>query len=311
MLVLGKDVGRLLEFLEVLSTLVHLRGNGRNKAISLFLVSNMNMSNFKTGDANEIGVRATFAVELIRRAGKLAQKGFAAQSQQKIMMKGPQDFLTETDLAVEEYIKSALLTKFPNDGFFGEETAGIGEENYWVVDPIDGTANFARGIPHYCIAIAFVSNNEIELGLIFNPPFDELYVSRKGAGTTRNGDVVRVSDVEDIDSTSVEVGWSNRLPNLGYLNILAAVLSAGANARRASSGALGLAYVADGRSDGYVELHMNAWDCLAGLLMVREAGGVIAGTCLTGDLRKGGSVLAATPKIAPILAKASDIAIKY
>jgi|TARA_B110000879_G_scaffold118843_1_gene157906 myo-inositol-1(or 4)-monophosphatase len=272
-------------------------------------VGNINLSNFKTGDSNEIDVRTTFAEKLIRRAGKLAQDGFVAQSQQKIMMKCPQDFLIETDLAVEEFIRSALLEKFPDDGFFGEETGGISEENYWVVDPIDGTANFARGIPHYCIAIAFVSNNEIELGLIFNPPFDELYVSRKEAGTTRNGDVVRVSGIEDIDATSVEVGWSNRQPNIGYLNILAEILFEGANARRASSGALGLAYVADGRSDGYVELHMNAWDCLAGLLMVREAGGVIAGTCLGEDLRTGGSVLAATPKIAPVLSNASGIVI--
>jgi myo-inositol-1(or 4)-monophosphatase len=119
-------------------------------------VGNINLSNFKTGDSNEIDVRTTFAEKLIRRAGKLAQDGFVAQSQQKIMMKGPQDFLIETDLAVEEFIRSALLEKFPDDGFFGEETGGIGEENYWVVDPIDGTANFARGIPHYCIAIAFV-----------------------------------------------------------------------------------------------------------------------------------------------------------
>lgn len=276
----------------------------------IFTEGNINLPNLKKAGAKEIDVRATFAEELIRHAGKLAQNGFFAQSQQKIMMKGPQDFLTETDLAVEKFIRSALLEKFPDDGFYGEETGGTGDENYWVVDPIDGTANFARGIPHYCIAIAFVSNNEIELGLIFNPPFDELYVSRKGAGTTRNGNIVHVSDVEDIDATSVEVGWSNRLPNLSYLNILARVLAKGTNVRRASSGALGLAYVADGRSDGYVELHMNAWDCLAGLLMVREAGGVIAGTCLSEDLRRGGSVLAATPKIAPMLAKASGITAK-
>ncbi|MFT7510668.1 MAG: myo-inositol-1(or 4)-monophosphatase, partial [Sulfitobacter sp.] len=279
-------------------------------ATKFLLRERTELTKFQTSAADDADARTAFAVQLIRLAGELAQEGFVAQSQQKIVMKGPQDFLTETDLAVEEYIKSELLAEFPDDGFFGEETGGAHKENYWVVDPIDGTANFARGIPHYCIAVAYVENNEIELGLIFNPPFDELYVSRKGAGTTRNGNVVHVSNVEDIATTSVEVGWSNRLPDIAYLNIVASVLSEGANARRASSGALGLAYVADGRSDGYVELHMNAWDCLAGLLMVRESGGVIAGTCLGEDLRNGGSVLAATPKIAPMLARASNIVIE-
>jgi len=270
----------------------------------------MKPSTPKTEEPNEMDARVAFAKQLIRRAGQIAQDGFLAQTYEKISMKGPQDYLTETDLAVEKYIKSELLAKFSADGFFGEETGGNVEGNYWVVDPIDGTANFARGIPHYCIAIAFISNNEIELGIIFNPPLDELYVSRKGAGTTRNGNAIHVSNVADIESTSIEVGWSNRLPNQSYLDILANALSAGANVRRTSSGALGLAYVADGRSDGYVELHMNAWDCLAGLLMVREAGGVIAGTCLDEDLSKGGSVLAASPKVAQMLAKASGIAIK-
>lgn len=267
-------------------------------------------NSFKTLAASEIDTRASFALALIRRAGVIAQQGFAAQSNQKFAMKGPQDFLTETDLAVEEFLKSALLERFPEDGFLGEETGGSVAGNYWVVDPIDGTANFARSIPHYCIAIAFVSGDEVELGLIYNPPLDEMYVARKGAGTTRNGNVVHVSKVDSIDATSVEVGWSNRLPNQAYLDILAIALAKGANVRRASSGALGLAYVADGRSDGYVELHMNAWDCLAGLLMVREAGGVIAGTCLTGDLSTGGSVLAATPEVAALLANASQIQIE-
>ena len=89
--------------------------------------------------------------------------------------------MIKTDIAVEKLIRSALLEKFPDDSFYGKETGGTGDENYWVVDPIDGTANFTRQIPHYCITIAFGSNNKIELGLIFNPPFGELYVLRKGA----------------------------------------------------------------------------------------------------------------------------------
>ena len=125
-------------------------------------------------------MRATFAEGLIRHAGKLTQNEFF-HSRSKNIDEKPIGFFDKTDIAVEKLIRSALLEKFPDDSFYGKETGGTGDENYWVVDPIDGTANFTRQIPHYCITIAFVSNNKIELGLIFNPPFGELYVLRKGA----------------------------------------------------------------------------------------------------------------------------------
>ena len=191
--------------------------------------------------------------------------------------------------------------------FLGEETGGAVSGDCWVVDPIDGTANFARGIPHYCTAIAFVSDNRIAFGAIYNPSLDDLYFARRGAGALRNGRPIRVAGTGQVAAASIELGWSNRRPNKAYLDMIGAALESGANVRRGSSGALGLAYVADGRSDGYAELHMNAWDCLAGLLMVSEAGGVVGGTALTGNLTSGGSVLAATPLIADMVSVSSGI----
>lgn len=267
----------------------------------------MNVSAVSLIDRSGIDARAAYCLDLIREAGGLALDGFIAQSNREIELKGPQDYLTETDLAVEEHLKSAVAREFPGDGFLGEETGGSVSGDCWVVDPIDGTANFARSIPHYCTAIAFVSDNQIAFGAIYNPSLGELYFARRGAGALRNGNPIHVAGTAQAAAASVELGWSNRRPNEAYLDIISAALANGANVRRVSSGALGLAYVADGRSDGYAELHMNAWDCLAGLLMVREAGGVVGGTALSGNLTAGGSVLAATPRIADMLSASSGI----
>ena len=255
----------------------------------------------------DLDARAEACRKLIKAAGALAGKAFDERPAGAFEMKGPQDFLTETDLAVEKLIRGEIEAQFPSDGFLGEETGGVVEGDYWVVDPIDGTANFARGIPHYCVAIAFVSAGEVQIGAIYNPSFDELYFARKGQGAWRNDSKISVSRIARADESSIEIGWSNRLPNQQYYDIIHQLFDDGANVRRASSGALGLAYVAEGRSDGYAELHMNAWDCLAGFLLVQEAGGVIGGFPETAELYQGGKVLAATPGVADLLAKASGI----
>ena len=259
------------------------------------------------GQTIEIERRKATCVEIIREAGDEERLGFKAQRNGELTLKGPQDFLTETDLAVEKLIWTRLSEKFPSDGFLGEETGGDVSSNFWVVDPIDGTANFARGIAHYAIVIAFVMDNLVELGAIYNPEMDELYLATRGNGATRNGQELKCAKTALMESASVELGWSNRLPNQSYVDMIAATLEAGANARRASSGALGLAFVADGRSDGYAELHMNAWDCLAGLLIVSEAGGVVCGTAVQPDLKDGGSVLAVAPGIAEPFSAATSV----
>lgn len=255
----------------------------------------------------DIARRETFLSDLLASAGGLALDGFRRQEGQPIDMKGPQDYLTETDGAVEAHIRARLLEAFPEDGFLGEETGGTPRDQVWVVDPIDGTANFARAIPHFCISIAFVARGEVQLGGIVNPALGETYLARLGQGATRNGQPIHVSATRDIAATSFEMGWSNRRPLAHFVLAHSALFEAGSNVRRGASGALGLAYVADGRSDGYAELHMNPWDCLAGLLLVREAGGVTGPFLAAGGLAQGASVLAATPGVADILSQATAI----
>lgn len=255
----------------------------------------------------DITRRETFLRDLARSAAALALDGFTRQTGQGASMKGPQDYLTETDGAVEAHIRARIAETFPEDGFLGEETGGLPGARAWVVDPIDGTANFARNIPHFCVSIAFVANGQVQLGAIANPALDETYLARLGHGATRNDRPIRVSGTSDIAATSFELGWSKREPLARYIGALDALFRAGSNVRRASSGAMGLAYVADGRSDGYAELHMNAWDCLAGLLLVREAGGITGPFLALDGLAKGGPVLAATPAMAATLAEATGI----
>lgn len=260
-----------------------------------------------TLDTEGLDRREAFLRDLIRGAGALAAEGFGKSAGRAASMKGPQDFLTETDGAVERYVRGRIAEAFPGDGFLGEETGGVPGARAWVVDPIDGTANFARAIPHFCVSIGFVANGETQLGAILNPVLDELHVARLGRGAEMNDRPIRVSDTTEIAATCYELGWSHRRPTEDYIAAVRALFEAGSNVRRGSSGALGLAYVADGRSDGYAELHMNPWDCVAGLLLVREAGGVTGPFLSLGGLTRGGAVLAASPGVAGPLCRATGI----
>ena len=186
-------------------------------------------------------------------------------------LKGPQDYWTAADGEVEKLIVGRLSEAFPEDTFFGEEGGGSFSPEVWVIDPIDGTANFARGIPHFCISIAFLREGRMTIGVIYDPMRRELFATLSGGGATCNGRPMRVSTLSDIRSATVELGWSMRRPMKHYVELIGQLTATGAGFRRAGSGALGLAYVADGRCEGYCELHINSWDALAGLLLV--AGG--------------------------------------
>ncbi|HEV7317900.1 MAG TPA: inositol monophosphatase [Ensifer sp.] len=268
------------------------------------------MNDLKPRYSNDLSGRALLCQDVIRSAGILVLDGFRQSRQRGFSMKGPQDFLTETDAASEAHIRQAIAEHFPQDAFLGEEGGGTIAERVWVVDPVDGTANFARGIPHFCISITYVEEGRAEIGAIYNPAQDELYFCRRGAGATLNDKAIKVSPTATFDAASVEMGWSRRVPDGVFLDTMRQMLEKGANVRRGASGALALAYVADGRSDAYVELHMNAWDCLAGLLLVAEAGGIVCPFMEIGDLRDGGPVLASTPAIARGVSDASGIPIE-
>lgn len=253
--------------------------------------------------------RLKAAVDIVHEAGAIALAAFNAMSPEKIAFKGPQDFLTETDIEVETLIRQRLNKAFPEDGILAEESGGEVQTNTWVIDPIDGTANFARGIPHFCIVLGFVSQNKTQFGVIFDPCHNEMFIAQAGNGATLNGKAITVASTPCFSSANLELGWSQRVPNERYLQSLQGFLELGANVRRSACGALALAYVAVGRTDGYVEHHMNPWDCLAGMLLVKEAGGISNAFTDSLDWPQGGAVLAASPQFAYAIADITAITI--
>jgi myo-inositol-1(or 4)-monophosphatase len=240
--------------------------------------------------------KVEFCKDIIVRAGDLVMEGFGQA--RAFEMKGPQDYLTEFDGRCETFLRDAIGQAFPQDGFFGEEGGGGDAAALWVVDPIDGTANFARNIPHFCIAIAYVENGRAAFGAIYHPVLRELHFARRGSGATLNGRPIQVSHVTKPDAATIELGWSSRISTQEYLEAMGGLLQFGLNVRRAGSGALGLAYVADGRNEAYAERHMNSWDCVAGLLMVEEAGGRVCPFEGSEKILHGGPVLASAPGLA-------------
>ncbi|WP_138467784.1 inositol monophosphatase [Poseidonocella sp. HB161398] len=251
-------------------------------------------------DRTTLAAKRQFLETVLKSAGQIVRQGYAARNERVFTMKGPQDFLTETDAASERHIRAAIEAAWPGEAVFGEEAGGRTGGRCWVVDPIDGTANFARGVPHFCISIGYVEDRLPLLAGIYNPVSEELYIAERGRGAWMNGRPLSVSPICDPAAASVEMGWSTRIGNGRYIEGLSALLAAGVNVRRAGSGALALARVADGRSDAYAELHMNAWDCIPGLLLVEEAGGRVCRFAEEGALEEGGPVLAAAPGIADL-----------
>ena len=246
------------------------------------------------GASTLMDMRLLAAQAVAREAGAMARRRFLDQSF-TIGFKGPQDFLTEVDGETETFIAERLLEIFPSDGFIGEESkarpAGEGGAA-WVVDPIDGTANFARGVPHFCVSIACVAADKVEVGVIYDPMRDELFSSRRGGGARLNGALMRASAASELASSAIEVGWNTRAGPDQYVDLLSRVAVTGASPSRTGSGALALAYVAAGRRDGFVEHHINAWDCLAGILLVTEAGGYV------NDFLRGDGLMRGNPLVA-------------
>ena len=233
--------------------------------------------------------RFEFAQGLAREAGALAHRGFG---QVAATLKGRHDVLTAMDAEVERFVRRAIAERFPGDAVIGEEEGGGEGEHLWIVDPIDGTANYARGIPHYCVSIGYLERGVPAIGVIHDPPHDALYAAAHGRGAWHNGARMAVSPCADIAAATVECGWSTRRPAQAYVDLVGRVLAAGGAIRRAGSGALGLVDVAAGRVEGYAELHINSWDCAAGIVLVREAGG------RTNDFFAGQGLRAGNPLIA-------------
>src|SRR6476619_1165895 len=157
--------------------------------------------------------RLEFSSKLARDAGRLAHTAFG---QSATSMKGRHDVLTAMDGEVERFIRKAIVAQYPDDAIIGEEEGGSGGERVWLIDPIDGTANYARGIPHYCVSIGYLEALVPTVGVIYDPSQDWLYAAARGDGASRNGERLAVSSVSELEAATVECGWSTRRSTADY-----------------------------------------------------------------------------------------------
>lgn len=221
--------------------------------------------------------RLNFTRDLARRAGALGMEFFRKIDTLTIESKGHQDMVSEADREVELFVRAEIARAYPDDGIVGEEHAPKqGTSGHvWVIDPIDGTANFVVGIPAWCVAIACAENGVTHTGVIHDPCHDETFYGERGGGAFLNGRPIRASASQSLGDGSLGVGFAGRRRNSNVPALIGDLIGMGGVFFRNASGALMLAYVASGRLIGYVEQHMNSWDCIAGLLLVEEAGGMI------------------------------------
>ena len=229
-------------------------------------------------------------IKAARKAGRGLVKDFREVENLQVSSKGAGDFVSRADIAAEASLKADLMGARPNYGWLAEEggeETGQDPTRRWIVDPLDGTTNFLHGLPHWAVSIGLEHKGEIVSAVIFDPAKDEMFVAEKGAGAWLNESRLRVSDrsrmIEAIFATGLPFGGRADLPET--LQDLARLLPTCAGVRRWGSAALDLAYVAAGRYDGFWERRLHAWDLAAGLLIVREAGGLVE------PIGRGGSVL--------------------
>jgi myo-inositol-1(or 4)-monophosphatase len=243
--------------------------------------------------------RLDFAIDLARRAGDLALARFRAPEALKVEQKGPQDLVSDADRAVEAFVRAEIASAFPDDGIVGEEeppTAGTGGF-VWIIDPIDGTGNYVRGIACWCVAIAIAHGGRAVAAVTRDAVAGETFYARAGGGAFVNGRPMRVAAARAFDEGTVGIGISNRREPRHMIPVAAAILDTGGLFGRNGSGALSLAHVAAGRLLGYCEEHMNAWDCLGGLLMVAQAGGRVHDPDPSTAIADGTVVIAACPAL--------------
>jgi myo-inositol-1(or 4)-monophosphatase len=260
--------------------------------------------------SREISKRLQNANTICTAAGETALAYFKALDSLEVETKGPQDLVSQADREVETQIRADLARRFPDDGIVGEEHAPVaGTSGFtWVIDPIDGTANFVAGIPIWCVVLACVWQGKTVLGVIFDPVHDEIFYAHSGGGAFCNGAAMQVAVSRGIDDGAVGIGFSNRSGAGNIARLVAGIVDSGGRFVRNASGAMSLAHVAAGRLIGYSEDHMNAWDCLAGQLLVAEAGGVVEHQNADDMIADGGRVIVATPVVFDDLKAISEAA---
>lgn len=221
-----------------------------------------------------------FAIETARDAGQVLLEKFGRKI--TITKKGDINLVTEADLASEALIIERIKSYFPKHSILAEEagnavTIGDGTTWKWIIDPLDGTTNFAHGYPCFCVTLALEHEGEIVVGVTFDPTRDELFAAERGQGASLNNKPIRVSETEELGNALIVTGFPYDIRDReNFARHLTDFLLSSRGVRRDGSAAIDLAYVACGRFDGFWEEGLNAWDVAAGVLLIEEAGGQVS-----------------------------------
>ena len=213
---------------------------------------------------NSISANLNIMIKASEKASKILIRDFGEVEKLQVSVKGPSDFVSNADIKTEKIIINELMKSKKNYSIISEEGGSkinSDTENVWIIDPIDGTTNFLHGVPHFAISIALKSNNEIVSGLIYDPIKDEMFYAEKNNGAFFNNQRIKVSKKKDIDSCLF--GTGGEITKIDLIT------------RKSGCAALDMAYVAAGRYDGYFQNNLNLWDIAAGIIIVKEAGGII------------------------------------
>ncbi|WP_113907173.1 inositol-1-monophosphatase [Aliidiomarina celeris] len=242
------------------------------------------------------------AVRAARAAGKVIAKAYENPQLLEIESKSLHDFVTNVDKAAEAAIIATLRKSYPKHSILAEESGlqeGSDADYQWVIDPLDGTTNFMRGIPHFCVSIALNVKGVTHHAVVYDPMRDDLFTASRGAGAQLNGFRMRVSAAKNLEGCLLATGFPFRMKHIlpEYQKVFNAYFEEVADIRRAGSAALDLAYVACGRLDGYWEAGLKPWDTMAGALLVKESGGMV--TDFAGDMNyhATGNIVAANQKV--------------
>lgn len=215
--------------------------------------------------------------DIVLEAGSIVKEGF--YSAKNINHKGEVDLVTDFDIRTENFLKEKLQKVFPSFTIVGEETSAEGSypaENVIFIDPIDGTTNFVHGVPFVAVSVGIITDSETKYGVVYNPILDELYSAETGKGAFCNGSPLKVSDNASLINSLVATGFPYKKDNLPYLmKVLEEVLKSTQGIRRAGAASLDLCYTAKGIYDLYYETRLQPWDMAGGIIIVREAGGIV------------------------------------
>lgn len=257
---------------------------------------------------------ANIALGAAREAARHIARAFDRPDLIKISEKGHNDFVTNIDRDAERIVIGELKHRYPDHSIYGEEGTedlrNPDAEFEWIIDPIDGTTNFSRQIPHFCVSIACTYKGKLEHGVIVDPIRNEEFVASRGKGCSFNGRAVRVSKSESLDGAVIATGGRYRSEELRSAqgHVITSLLDAGTITRQPGSACLELAYIAAGRLDGMWMRSLSPWDMAAGALMVIEAGGLVGDFGGGPDFMGSGDIVAASPKVfkqlAPTIKKA-------